>query len=101
MRVFRIEDDDGNGPFRYNHIIDAMGTYVVHTTDNGFPTPQEEGLNFTSCHKCGCLSPRELVRWFPRPVREILAREGYSLAIYEVPESQVQIGEHQVIYVST
>lgn len=101
MRVFRIEDDNGNGPFRHDHILNAMGRHIDHDCDNGFPTPHQEGLDFRSGeHKCGCASMRDLVTWFPRPVRQILAREGYSFTVLEVPDDRIQMGERQVIYVA-
>ena len=105
MLVYRMEDADGRGPFRNSGVMWKMSEAMGRNRDdfdcfhNDFPTPDEEGLNFTRDHKCGCVSLRQLVTWFPRPCRDVLAREGYDLVVLSVPDALCEVGEEQVIYV--
>ena len=39
-----------------------------------------------------------MMRWFTREEREELASKGFYLAVYEVPDDQVIVGGHQVMF---
>ncbi|AIT74649.1 hypothetical protein RB33_011 [Enterobacteria phage RB33] len=39
-----------------------------------------------------------MMRWFTREEREELSSKGFYLAVYEVPDDQVIIGGHQVMF---
>lgn len=114
MLVYRYENEDGYGPFTGGHLAwdftDAMleaGRYAdcddpgdPDCWHNRFPNLWEEGLNAPDDweDRCAVRSPRDVVRWFPKPCREVLAREGFRLAAYEVPDDAVLTGDHQVVF---
>lgn len=43
-------------------------------------------------------SEYDMMRWFTREEREELSSKGFYLAVYEVPDDQVIIGGHQVMF---
>lgn len=43
-------------------------------------------------------SEYDMMRWFTREEREELSSKGFYLAVYEVPEDEVIIGGHQVMF---
>lgn len=111
MLVYRFENEEGYGPFNGGFLAfdmdDAMRDAGRHddpdgddTWHNRFPTPWEDGIDtyFPGEERCGVLTPRQAVTWFPKPCREVLYREGFQLKAYEVPEDAVQVGGHQVVF---
>lgn len=114
MLVYRYEDEAGHGPFAGQHLAwdftDAMleaGRYPEcddpddpDCWHNRFPTHWEEGLDDDDMDDgvCGFSSIRQAVRWFPKPCREIMARNGLVLEAFEVPDDAVLIGDHQVVF---
>ena len=93
MRVFRIEDWSGQGPFR-GPFSQAMNDAMTTDPDEDwhgkrFPGSHESFAMLSRGHVCGTSSPRDLVRWFPRPIRMVLARHGFGLSVYELPVDAV------------
>ncbi|AIZ01799.1 hypothetical protein VR5_012 [Escherichia phage vb_EcoM-VR5] len=43
-------------------------------------------------------SEYDMMRWFSREEREELSSKGFYLAVYEIPEDEVVIGDHQVMF---
>lgn len=110
MLVYRAENEYGYGPFQgwlaydFTEAMADAGRYDEDFSEpfhEAFPTHWEEGLSLEDCREdplCACSSIRQWLRWFPRPCREVLAREGYHLVIFEVPEDAVDVGQDQVIF---
>lgn len=53
---------------------------------------------FIALYHFAFASEYDMMRWFTREEREELASKGFYLAIYEVPEDEVIIGGHQVMF---
>lgn len=53
---------------------------------------------FIALYHFAFASEYDMMRWFTREEREELSSKGFYLAIYEVPDDQVIIGGHQVMF---
>lgn len=107
MLIYRMENQLGRGPFFRELLSWPMHEAMGFSKDDerpyhdGFMTPQREGFKMTSDHLCGCRSKRELVKWFPKLAREFLKTKGFTTKVYDVPDENIQIGRHQVVFIST
>lgn len=115
MLVYRIEhgtlvNDNPDlakhylGPFRNmdgmcgaNEYIDASNKSWFHF--NSIPTPSEEGLPFEPWMLCACVSLEQLREWFFCPLGlEAMARLGFVIRSYDVPEIAVNRGGYQCTF---
>lgn len=55
-------------------------------------------LWFIALYHFAFSSEYDMMRWFTREEREDLKERGMYIAIYEVPDDQVIIGGHQVMF---
>lgn len=96
IRVFRIEDRLGQGPFR-GRVISVMNDAMTGNPEADWhydmPSSHDVFGNLPRGHACGTLTLRDLVRWFPRPMRRALAYFGYGLSVYDVPAGSVVRGK--------
>ncbi|AIT72749.1 hypothetical protein RB5_013 [Enterobacteria phage RB5] len=53
---------------------------------------------FIALYHFAFASEYDMMRWFTREEREELSSKGFYLAVYEVPDDQVIIGGHQVMF---
>lgn len=53
---------------------------------------------FIALYHFAFASEYDMMRWFTREEREELSSKGFYLAVYEVPEDEVIIGGHQVMF---
>lgn len=53
---------------------------------------------FIGLHHFAFASEYDMMKWFTREEREELSSKGFYLAIYEIPEDEVIIGGHQVMF---
>lgn len=53
---------------------------------------------FIALYHFAFASEYDMMRWFTREEREELASKGFYLAVYEVPDDQVIVGGHQVMF---
>ncbi|MFP9216333.1 hypothetical protein, partial [Enterococcus faecalis] len=53
---------------------------------------------FVALYHFAFASEYDMMKWFTREEREELASKGFYLAVYEVPDDQVIIGGHQVMF---
>lgn len=102
VRLWRIEDDDGKGPFRSLSMRRRMSLAATDGEDGGwtnaFRLPSEEGLDQHGHHLCAVADPASLREWFPMPVRRLLGEWGYSLVRLEAEPGAAQIGRTQAVY---
>lgn len=100
MLVYRIENDNGVGPFVAGDDWDFYPLdYHPGQAFMDFPRPDDDGLLFEEdIHKCGCASLRQLIHWFPKPVRTMLTERNYKLVVLDIPDERVQVGQYQVIF---
>lgn len=102
VRLWRIEDDDGEGPFRSLSMRRRMSHAATDGEDGGwtnaFRLPSEEGLDQHGHHLCAVADIASLREWFPMPVRRLLGEWGYSLVRLEAEPGAAQIGRTQAVY---
>lgn len=112
MRVYRIEAEDGSGPFQSTELIEAMDAAMIDAGRIGpdktpwhdrLPMPWADGIDAAELvgfqtPRTGCASLRQLVTWFPRPCREVLVANGHRMIAFEVPHSAVSSGRRQVVF---
>lgn len=111
MRVWRVEDYYGDGPYTEKNIYNEYGeTMALAHGDESHPNPYEDGLEDcvsgrrwdgvdTGDTVCGMSTYEGLMKWFDG-WWEPLHREGYIIAEYEVPREYVAIGNSgQVMFV--
>jgi hypothetical protein len=106
MKVFRIEDSNGIGPYSKGWgCLDKM--FQSHS-GLSHPSPFEEDLNVYEVdengdesierpHFCGFPTLDQMKVWF-KGFRASLKKAGFKLSIYEVGHKDVQIGEKQLLF---
>lgn len=91
MRIYRMEDENGIGPFTQGDMQDYPS--------NAFPTPLRDGLSFRLCDEvCGCTNKRDFIKWFPKLVRIDLQDLGYRVKVYHIPANQIRHGGMQSLF---
>lgn len=97
VAVYRIQDDEGRGPFRPGF----SKTWVKERADheNLIPWYDEFGPVHNNVLSgawsgCGCLSKKQLRRWFTKPEYRKLKKHGYRAVKMKVgrvlAESEIQ-----------
>lgn len=104
MKVFRIENSDGTGPYRHSEI--GIELCRIHGGTPKHPRPLDdtdpEGkhlINFLwqdRSYIFGFSSLEQLLAWFLDEL-ELLAEHGFVVSVYE--SSQVVEGKFQVIFI--
>lgn len=97
MRVLRVEGSDGHrkGPYNSGTCVLPYGTWNTH------PTPDyDKGIERTICTTefCGFVSLAQLLAWFSGYFSS-LASEQFCVAVYEIPDEDVTVGERQCVFV--
>jgi len=88
LRVYRLEDKDGRGPYT-SRLFDEeeRRKYVNPFTSNNV---LDDIKGFTLNHVCGCESIRGLILWFgARNVENMIASTGFRLCYYEIVSEDV------------
>lgn len=127
MRIFRIENKDGKGPWsplnrpRYMSGMGDEPAFPLPASEvghkladalwhmNEMPLPREDGgMRWVSDYfpgvsaRIGCKSLEQLDEWFPAIVRKYFAGDfpeyGFTVAEYEVPEGAYVELRHQVVF---
>lgn len=104
-RCWRIEDDNGEGPYREHMgrslypFPDGNGddTIRLDPADDGIPEPQLLGVGDVSDLVFGFATRWQLLTWFDGPRRDWLVRHDFHAAIYE--PGLVLFGRHQIAFV--
>lgn len=97
MIVYRLETQDGIGPFRGKRSeeqIDFLIAFRAHF--NALPCPHDDlGSNiYAKEWLCGCATQADLNCWFPPSIRAGLARFGYAISVYNATlfdETRLQV----------
>ncbi|AKM09370.1 hypothetical protein [Croceicoccus naphthovorans] len=112
MNVYRIETNQGNGPFGDDYaMIETLmlrSGRQTHTDDvENYPNPwfdkgfdrRELTVNFAAGRAyCGVIDLEGIDHWFPEPVRIWMAQNGYRLAVYRCADEDVLQGDKQVLF---
>lgn len=92
MKVYRIEDSAGYGPYRGRH---DMSAWSRRDHNDWHPTPLMEGLPISG-RLCGFKSLYYLKKWFTPHELMRLKRLGYS--IKKVEAKEVCYGKNQLTF---
>jgi hypothetical protein len=101
MRLFRVENINGDGPYRSGGMTDARRAIRdSHDADkDGHPPPHLDGILSMIGRVCGFSSLTQLHRWFSDDELTILENEGYHIQEYE--SRDVIVGDFQVAFRQT
>lgn len=102
ISVYRVETGNGRGPF-VHRLLQEINVAMTGDPDADWhadlPCTLEAFGPQPLDHVCGTLTLRDLVRWFPRPMRRVLARHGYGLSVYVMPTQHVRHGRGNAMQV--
>ena len=108
MRVFRIQNEDGYGPYTclfnfdfVKELKDMYNKHSVNNTSNSFrdlwPTAYadcQEG--WLKDHRCGFINEAQLFNWFSEEELKMLKSHGFDLVILD--KEVVSIGKNQIVF---
>lgn len=113
MLVYRAEHEEEHwgpswhGLWGRDFTEDAMADGLItddeadyfHSAARGFPPPLHDDFNAPPTMAwCGCACAEQFFRWFSPSMCDRMAGLGYVLRIFDVPDDQVQVGRHQVLF---
>jgi hypothetical protein len=98
MKVYRIESENGIGPYQ-NGARDKIPKLYSHTGCPNHPCPWNDGISNIDFDNeyCGFSSIEQLNKWF-HGFKAPLRRLGYKMAVYEVEEKFVNSGTRQLVF---
>ena len=95
MMVWRVQTEDGRGPYQSS----VYGKWRTPPSHHGCPMPQMDGMDgWTREHIFGFASREQLLEWFPLDGHCSMGEAGLYEAIYEVPEEHVVRGRTQLCF---
>lgn len=95
MRIYRIESQEGQGPYR--EMGNPLPWSYFKDTDR-HPEPGRDGVMWGMNLHFGHASRRSLREWWTADMWPYLAEADYQVSIYEVPKEQVRRGQKQVAF---
>lgn len=91
--VFRVEDEDGVGPYSKS----GVGLDVDNTDHH--PTPCDDNISLRYDHNCAFQTLDQLRSWFSNANDlGILVVKGFTCNVYSVPVDHVMFGSKQVTF---
>jgi hypothetical protein len=97
--VYRIQNKRGKGPYQTGPHNDIVERYFGrHATDRGHPGPQTDaGISRypQTEERCAFATMKALRKWFPRPLLDALADDGFY--IWRMEADITAVGEHQIL----
>lgn len=113
MIVYRVENDNGRGPYRPGWNQDNIDLSIdqsilateignAHNDDNLRPAPWIDGIknwDFDDLYepRFGFMSIGELIQWFDGWL-DFLELYGYSFRAFEIEDQYVIVGKRQVVF---
>lgn len=107
MLIYRVEDENGDGPYRHpnmNDVLEEMEDAHSWNERDAHPTPHDEGINVYDLHHKKGWDPafafsslESLETWFGdwlKPLTEI----GFVVRVYDVYDRRVIETPTQVVY---
>lgn len=97
MRVYRVQDQDGAGPYTKDITWAILNNSEISTdwpTHGSLPWDDEsqDRLRF------GFSSTYDLTRWFNPSQRRALAEQGFKATVWDAPDDAVIPGRKQVAF---
>lgn len=101
LQVYRVEDEDGVGPYRSDKNYVAFALFGGDALSNGArPCPWYDNLKqFGDSHFFGFESMEQLLEWFPRECLQRLFDAGFRVRVYAVAPDYVMRGGKQVAFI--
>lgn len=102
--VYRIEDQNGAGPYTNGHVTDIGYAYFNAPDHQCGPnrdaklSPLWNCLPNVSSYYFGFKTKRQLKAWFPHKDLLKLAALGSTIFVYKVPADTVILGDKQLIF---
>jgi hypothetical protein len=112
MRIFRLENEEGVGPFskkyfKHTEHEDFYNQYYWPLVEEFYvkhhlPNLKEDGLCHESLNLTGCLSEKDFHHWFSQDLLVALEVMGFTVNEYEISSDFVKVGQSkkQVIFSS-
>lgn len=79
ITFYRLENDQGIGPFKENAVYLFPHCDRLIQKHNNLPTPQSEGLYMDTEYYCGFPTKRAISKWFSKGELATLLDNGYTL----------------------
>lgn len=101
MLVYRVENENGNGPYMaFNPALYAMredhGTWYPDPADDPHPNPYGDGLGGMYADEYSAVqSPEAAQTWF-EGYGEVLHEAGFELTVWDAQD--VRCGQKQVVF---
>lgn len=99
MRVYRVENCDGRGPYTSGRDLREMT--VSHNSNlAAYPVFYRDiNIDYSEARKCHCgfISINQLLQWFDG-FYTLLSNNGFKVTIWEVEEEFVKIGKKQLCF---
>ena len=99
MIVYRVENADGRGPYVGNPVPemdDAANDRQPMAWQDGLSEWWNDGK--ANAYRYGFRTLEQIKSWFLPDQLTILARHGFRVTEYEVPQSHVLSGKKQVVF---
>ena len=95
MIIYRVEDENTDGPYMgHPAYFNFHRRVTVHCNMDTHPTPSVDHL---PNGYCGFVSLTQFYHWFKGDIKT-LAKQGFQLAVLELDDLSVNIGQHQVTF---
>lgn len=98
-KVYRVQNRSWNGPYQSGPHNDIIETYFErHASDRNHPGPQTDtGIDRRprDNERCAFASMKSLRKWFPRPLIDALADDGFY--IWRMEAKITAVGERQIL----
>jgi len=96
MKVYRLETEEGAGPYRAGHCM-ALGIWTLRCEQH--PLPWEDGLDEISSHEvCGFANLDQLCAWFNDSEIRALESRGVFVWEFEIPKGRIRFGRKQIAF---
>ena len=115
MRLYRVEDLEGGGPYGedFGSWCSTSKLFERHQWSPKTPSPGDDGghlplfMHVRHGHgapdrtvetRFGFHTLKQLRSWFTPTARCNLSKCGYFLSVYEAPDEYVHLGNHQLVF---
>lgn len=95
MKVYRIENEKGHGPYQVSY---QFWTNTKHFNSKKRPAVQDDFDNFTKEFFCGFENMKQLGEWFSNKEIEKLETLGFSIKELNVSEYFIGKSGKQIIF---
>lgn len=101
MKVYRIENSEGVGPYRSDEFMDLLDEMKnAHCDEETHPNLLHDGLAdvWSEAHICAFDSMKKLSRWF-NGYLPLLLSLGFKVKSYETSEYHYGLSRKQLIFI--